>query len=85
MYDYIETALHKLQQNSLKTQHSPHPYTHPIYHKGPQLSPAPDCSSELPPEGKQCIQQVIGMLMYYACAIDPTMLTSINVIAIQKV
>eukprot|EP00957_Ditylum_brightwellii_P094048 7160790-Ditylum_brightwellii.AAC.1 len=74
----------KFQHNSPKIQHSSHPYTHLIYHKGLQLSPAPDCSPELPHEGKWRIQQVIGMLMYYACAVDPTMLTSINAIAIQQ-
>eukprot|EP00957_Ditylum_brightwellii_P108784 8298631-Ditylum_brightwellii.AAC.1 len=84
MPGYIDAALHKFQHNSLTTQHSPHPYTHPVYHKGPQLSPAPDCTPELPPEGKCRIQQVIGTLMYYARAVDPTMLMLINAIAIQQ-
>eukprot|EP00957_Ditylum_brightwellii_P067439 5118993-Ditylum_brightwellii.AAC.1 len=81
---YIDAALHKFQHNSPeKPEHSPHLFTHPIYHKGPQLSPPPDCSPALPPEGKRQIQQVISTLMYYARAVNSTMLTSINAIAIQ--
>eukprot|EP00957_Ditylum_brightwellii_P193148 14707147-Ditylum_brightwellii.AAC.2 len=85
MPGYIKAALHKFHHHPpSKRVHSPHPYTHPVYHKGPQLAPALDCSPALPPEGKRRIQQVIGTLMYYARAVDPTMLTSINAIAIQQ-
>eukprot|EP00957_Ditylum_brightwellii_P097826 7449361-Ditylum_brightwellii.AAC.1 len=85
MPGYIKAALHKFQHHPpSKREHFPHPFTHPVYHKGPQLAPAMDCFPVLPPKGKQRIQQVIETLMYYAHVVDPTMLTSINTIAIQQ-
>eukprot|EP00957_Ditylum_brightwellii_P015610 1177475-Ditylum_brightwellii.AAC.1 len=85
MPGYIAVVLHKFQHNTpTKPEHTPHPYTQPVYHRGPQLATAPDCSPELDTDGVKCIQQIIGALLYYACAVDPMMLTAINAISIQQ-
>jgi len=32
----------------------------------------------------KCIQEVIGVLLYYACAVDPTMLVALGTLASQQ-
>eukprot|EP00957_Ditylum_brightwellii_P033003 2502053-Ditylum_brightwellii.AAC.1 len=83
MPGFIEATLHTFQHIlPAKPEHFLHTYTHPVYHKGLQLAHPLNCSLELLPKGKHCIQQIISMLKYYVLDIDPTMLTSINIIAI---
>eukprot|EP00957_Ditylum_brightwellii_P003200 243959-Ditylum_brightwellii.AAC.1 len=86
MPGYIAAALHKFQHDSpAKPEHTPHPYTQPVYHRGPQLAPAPDCSPKLNTDGVKHIQQIIAILLYYTHAVDPTMLMAINAISIPQV
>eukprot|EP00957_Ditylum_brightwellii_P140113 10676501-Ditylum_brightwellii.AAC.1 len=67
MPSYIVVTLYKFQHSAPKRLvHTPHPYTQPVYHQGPQPTPEPDCSSELPQDDTKCIQQILGTLLYYA-------------------
>jgi len=40
--------------------------------------PTPDATNH------QCIQEVIGILLYYACIIDPTLLAALGTLAAQQ-
>jgi hypothetical protein len=60
---------------------SPNPIT---YSKDTQAPTPTDDSSLLDDAGKKHIQQVIGSFMYYAWAIDPTILMALSDIAMQQ-
>eukprot|EP00957_Ditylum_brightwellii_P211384 15366114-Ditylum_brightwellii.AAC.2 len=85
MLGYIATALHRFQ-HPIPTQkeYSPHKYDPPKYSKQPKLALAVDDSELLPDDEKKKIQQILGTLLFYACAVDPTMLTAINSITRQQ-
>eukprot|EP00957_Ditylum_brightwellii_P015140 1141295-Ditylum_brightwellii.AAC.1 len=81
----IEAALQKFQHvPSKRPQHAPHKAETPTYHRGPQLSPAPDLSPPLNNKQKNRVQQVLSTLLFYARVVDPTMLVAINSIAAQQ-
>eukprot|EP00957_Ditylum_brightwellii_P206705 15349580-Ditylum_brightwellii.AAC.1 len=85
MLGYIEAALRKFQHvPSKQPQHAPHKAETPTYHRRPQLAPAPDLSPPLSSKQKNRVQQVLGTLLFYARAVDPTMLVAINSIAAQQ-
>eukprot|EP00957_Ditylum_brightwellii_P075073 5704419-Ditylum_brightwellii.AAC.1 len=48
------------------------------------MAPAPDLPPPLNSKQKNRIQQVLGTLLFYACAVDPTMLVAIDSIASQQ-
>eukprot|EP00957_Ditylum_brightwellii_P196390 14963478-Ditylum_brightwellii.AAC.1 len=48
------------------------------------MVPLPDETPVLPKEEKTCIQQVLGLLLFYAQAVDPTRLLALNAIATQQ-
>eukprot|EP00957_Ditylum_brightwellii_P143889 10964772-Ditylum_brightwellii.AAC.1 len=82
MPGYIENALQKFQHVVSKCPHySLHIAETPIHRQGPQMAPEPDLSLPLNNKQKNCIQQVLGTLLFYARAVDPTMLVAINSIA----
>ena len=85
MPGYVQAALHKFQHpHPSRPQHAPHKWAIPQYGKHPQLSvqisDAPKVSSS---EIKR-IQQIVGTLLYYARAVDSTMLMALNAIAAQQ-
>ena len=84
MPQYIQKLLHKLQHPvPFKPQHSPYKHIPPIYGTEPQTPvPEPKGRSVTPAE-KQRIQSIVGSLLYYARAVDPTLLPAINTIAMQ--
>jgi len=83
MPGYVAKALKRF--NVIKSKHntdSPLIYTPPHYGVKQQQSPTPDDSSPLLPEDmKKYVQQVVGVFLYYARAIDNTMLTAISKIS----
>ena len=58
--------------------YAPHTYNKPVSGKRRQMAPDLDESSYLSPKGIKEIQGIIGSLLYYARAVDPTMLTALN-------
>ena len=60
------------------TQHAPHAWTRSIYGNQPQLSPEPDSSPLLDPDGIHRLQEIFGVLLFYARAIDSTMLVALG-------
>jgi hypothetical protein len=84
MPGYIEKALHRFGINDkTKTVNTPGPHIKPTYGKQTQESYI-DQSPKLSTEHQKFIQQVVGVMLYYARAIDCTMLCAVNRIASRQ-
>jgi hypothetical protein len=67
MPGYIPAGLHKFQHpDPLRPRHLPHHWHRPNYGVPTQLTPPSDESKPLLPDGIQRLQQIIGILQYYA-------------------
>jgi hypothetical protein len=85
MPGYIERALTRFSHPPPKRpQHSPHAWQAPQYGSASQLTAPEDTSDALSQSGILFLQQVIGTLLYYARAVDSTMLVTINTIASEQ-
>jgi hypothetical protein len=84
MPDYVSSVLSKFQHDAPKhPQHTPSRYVTPVYGAKTQYA----TRDETPPLSvKQCItiQKVKGSVLYYAGAIDPTVLMPLNDIAMEQ-
>ena len=82
MPGYINAALIEYQHHEpRKPQHAPHIWDKPQYGQTKQYEKTVDNTPKLDAEGIKHIQKVIGTLLYYARAIDSTMLMVINAIS----
>jgi hypothetical protein len=82
MPDYIDQALTRFQQSPpLTPQHAPHPWTPPTYGVATQLTPVPDTTEPLDASNKTHLQEIIGTLLYYARAVDSTILVALGTLA----
>lgn len=82
---YITDMLHKFQHPPpSRAQNSPSSFARPVF--GATITPPilDDTSSLLDPDGIKRVQQIVGTLLYYARAVDPTMLVALNDIAAQQ-
>ena len=61
-----------------KRQHAPHEYAKPFGGKKTQYAFLPDQSKKPNSKGIIRVQFVAGTFIYYARAVDPTILTTIN-------
>jgi hypothetical protein len=81
MPGYVLNVLSKFQHDAPKhLQHTPSRYVTPVYGAKTQYA----TKDETPPlTAKQCltIQKVTGSVLYYARAVDPTVLMPLNDIA----
>jgi hypothetical protein len=85
MPGYIERALLRFQHASpAKPQDSPHYAERPIYGAAVQLTAAPDHSPPLSPGDTKRVQEILGTLLYYARAVDCTMLPAIGSLASEQ-
>ena len=81
MPGYVAKALQRLQHTSpARPQYAPHQWTQPAYGQKLQLAPI-DTSPKLDKTGTLFVQSCIGSFLYYARAVDPTMLPAINEIS----
>jgi hypothetical protein len=84
MPGYVSNVLSKFQQDSPKhPQHTPSLYVTPVYGAKTQYA----TKDETPPITAQqflTIQKVTGSVLYYARAIDPTVLMPLNDIATEQ-
>ena len=81
MPGYVAEALHRFQHPPpTQPQHQPHKHTVPTYGQKTQYETI-DESAELDKKGKTYIQHVTGTFLYYARAVDPTMLVALSAIA----
>ena len=85
MPTYIEEALHKFQHPAPSLpQDAPHAWNQPVYGAAVQYADQPDDFPLLPPKSINLVQQIIGTLLYYAIAVDPTMLVDIGAMTSQQ-
>jgi hypothetical protein len=86
MPDYIPTALLKFQHKpTARPSHAPHRWTRPAYGQQTQFAPPPDDSAVLPTkEAIRRIQSIVGTFLYYARAVDCTMLPALNQLSTQQ-
>jgi hypothetical protein len=84
MPGYVSNVLSKFQHGSPKhPQHTPSRYVTPVYDAKTQYA----TKDETPPlTAKQCltIKKVTGSVLYYARALDPTVLMPLNDIATEQ-
>ena len=82
MIKYIPKAMIRLNHPApKKPQYAPHKWTAPAYGQRLQMAPYPDSSELLDQQGINFIQTVVGIFLYYARALDPTMLRALNEIS----
>ena len=82
MSGYIVAALHKYQlPTTTKPQHAPHKLERPQYSQAMQYNKPPDDTCLIEPNGIKHIQKFVGTLLYYARAINSTMLMAINTVS----
>jgi hypothetical protein len=67
-----------------KPQHQPHPSTPCTYGSKQQFCDSVDTLSALSSQQKTFMQEVIGVFLYYAQAVDCTMLTALGSLATQQ-
>jgi hypothetical protein len=85
MPNYVTTALHKFQHPPPSCcQHAPHKWTRFVYGARVQYAPEPDNKALLPAADIKRVQQLVGTLLYYARAVDSTMLVALNVISASQ-
>ena len=85
MPGYIEKALQRFEHPPPKRpEDSPFPWSRPVYGAETQLTPLPDDSALAGPDANKRLQTVLGTLLYYARAVDDTMLMSINTLSTQQ-
>lgn len=82
MPGYIDKALQRFQvPPPTRAQHSPHSWTAPIYGTKTQLTDPIDNSAPLSPPERTRLQEIIGTLLYYARAVDSSMLVALGSLA----
>ena len=86
MPGYVQKALVRFNITKSKNDtNSPSIYIKPEYGKQAQLDTIdPNAEPVTDPKFKKLLQQVVGVFLYYARAVDPTMLTSLSKLASQQ-
>ncbi len=85
MPGYVQAMLHKYQHPAPpRLQHAPHASATPNYGVKVQFAEPTDSSALLSPAATKRVQQITGTLLYYARAVDSTMLVALGTIAQQQ-
>lgn len=85
MPTYIQNTLKQFNYpHPNKPQHSPHRWQQQVYGEKVQLEKQPDTSPTVDDQKKKTIQQIIGTLMFYARAVDPTLLVALSTLSTQQ-
>ena len=78
MTNYIQISLHKFQHPAPKhPQHAPHSWSKPNYDSHVQYATDDNSSPLLPAKTINLFQQIVGTLLYYLIAVDPTILAAL--------
>jgi hypothetical protein len=79
MPGYVTNAIQRFTSNDSPAAHSPAVFIPPDYKRiHHQPATADDDSPLLPPDRAKRIQEIVGVFLYYARAVDPSMLAVIN-------
>ena len=82
MPGYIERALARFAHPApTRPEYAPHDWNKPQYGAPVQLTTEPDTSAALSKQGIKLVQEIVGVLLYFARAIDCTMLVALGDIA----
>jgi hypothetical protein len=85
MPGYLQAAIHRFQHpHPTREQHSPHKWIEPTYEAQQQLTAPIDDTAPLTPDLIKRVQRVTGTLLFYARAVDSTMLVALGTIAEQQ-
>ncbi len=85
MPDYVPKALKKFQhQPPASPQYAPHAWNPPKFDQRVQYALMPDSSPLLDKTKKLYVQSVVGAFLYFARAIDSTLLVALNDIAAHQ-
>ena len=85
MPGYVAAALHKFQHpTQTKKQDAPHPWNRPIYGDHTQYATPDNDSTLIPPATINQVEQIVGTLLYYGLAVDPTMLAALGDLSSQQ-
>jgi hypothetical protein len=85
MLGYIKAALHKHQHPApARPEHSPHMWNPPMYGAKTQFLIETTPSPALSDKDVNKLQQLTGTLLYYARAVDPTLIIPINILASEQ-
>ena len=85
MPGYIERALKRFNHPApARPELSPHPWERPNYGAKSQLTPILDTSEPLTPKEKLHLQEVLGTLLYYARAVDSTILPALSELSTEQ-
>ena len=84
MPDYLKEAPHKFQHPKPPCpQNSSHAWKAPTYGAKIQYADDADHSPLFPQKSIYLVQQIVGTLLYYAIAVDPTMLVALVALSSQ--
>jgi hypothetical protein len=85
MHGYIKAALHNYQHPApTRPEHAPHKWNPPAYGAKTQYVEDKQDSPVLSPKDVDHLQQLGGTLLYYARAVDPTLIMSVNALASEE-
>jgi alpha-D-ribose 1-methylphosphonate 5-triphosphate synthase subunit PhnI len=85
MPGYIKAAFHKHQHPApARPEHAPHTWNPPIYGANAQFVNEATTSPALSDKDVNKLQQLTGTLLYYARAVDPTLIMPTNVLASEQ-
>jgi hypothetical protein len=79
MPGYINENLHKYQHPApTRPEHAPHQWNPPVYRAKTQYVEDTQDSPALSPKDVTRLQQLVGILPYYARAVDPMLIMQVN-------
>jgi hypothetical protein len=82
MLGYVEKAINRYAHKpSPRPQHAPHAWLKPTYGAATQYTAPADTSAPLDANGTKRLQEIFVVLLYYARAINPTMLVALGTLA----
>ena len=84
MPGYCAEALQRFRHDCARSTDQPHEHSVPMYGRKIQYAKKLDESPRIGPKDKLFIQQVTGTLLYYARAVDSSMLVALSAIAAQQ-
>ena len=85
MPNYVTKKLQNFQHPTpTKPQYAPHVWNKPAYGKQTQYAPEPDRTNFLDAKRTKLVQSIVGAFLYYARAMDPTILPALNEISTQQ-
>ena len=85
MPGYTKNALTRFGKTNCKPANSPLLYTPPVYGAKSQTIPADDnTGTPLSKEQLKTVQEVVGVFLYYAWAVDPMLITAVNKIGAKQ-